>query len=115
MKSGVSGRRVISNFQLLPTPTFHCPFDSASRASLKRSAQRLSVDSLIFPSGVFMPIPSVLMSNRTDSRSEITLRNLVSDRAFQLSGTDLYLFRSGAVILLSEVTGSEVFKRRSPF
>jgi hypothetical protein len=58
-----------------------------------------------------MPTPSALMSNRTVSKFEITLRNLVSDKAFQFSGTDLYLFLGGAIILLSDrVTGSEVFK-----
>jgi hypothetical protein len=60
------------------------------------------------------------MSNRTASRSEITLWYLVSDNTLYLSGTDLYFL--GGVVSLSQdvvaksgVTVSPVFKVRVSF
>jgi hypothetical protein len=47
-------------------------FDKVSSAFLRDSAHLLSVVALILPSGVLMPTPSVLMSNRIVSRSETT-------------------------------------------
>jgi hypothetical protein len=64
-----------------PVVCIYCALESASRASRRCSAQFLSVEGLILPSGVLKPTPSVLISNRTVSRSVITLWYLDSDNA----------------------------------
>ena len=94
--------------------------DSVSSAFRKCSAQRFNVDALIFPSGVLIPTPSALMSNRTASRSAMTRLKLFSDKAFQLSGTDLYFFEGpvfliSVVILAGVVMGGSGFTCMVPF